>query len=68
MNKTTFEILNYSNTHTITRVITASGRQYEGMWAIARDEEDNIISPTIEEVKTEWKQNRKSFDLKRGCY
>lgn len=60
------EIKGFSDTHKLCVVTTKRGYSYACLWATEKDENENIISPTLQQVKDAWRNNRRSFDKYNG--
>ena len=57
-----------TETHSLCVVTTRKGYSYACSWAVEKDETENVISPTVDQVKEAWKENRNSFDRFNGVY
>ncbi len=62
------EIINLQETHKLCVVTTRKGYSYGCTWAIEKDEDGTITSPTIEQVKEAWKEDKSSFSKYNGRY
>ncbi|QST02559.1 hypothetical protein IMZ31_24220 (plasmid) [Pontibacillus sp. ALD_SL1] len=62
------EIKEFSDTHKLCVVTTKRGYSYACTWALEKNQDGTIISPTVEQVKEAWKTDRTSFEKYNGVY
>lgn len=67
-NGTTFEIKGFSESHMLCVVTTRRGYSYACTWALERNDMDQVISPTIEELQRAWYEDKSDFDRYNGIY
>lgn len=60
------EIKELSVSHKLCVVTIRKGYAYACTWAIEKDNKDEIVSPTIQQVKEAWKEERTSFQKFNG--
>lgn len=60
------DILDFQETHKLCVITTRKGYSYASDWAIEKDKMGNITSPTKEQVKQAWREDRSSFAKYNG--
>ncbi|MDQ0174395.1 DUF4028 family protein [Bacillus chungangensis] len=59
-------IADFSNTHKLCIVETRKGYQYACTWSVEKNVKGEVTSPTSEQVKDAWRENRNDFEPYAG--
>lgn len=61
-------ILDFTNSHKLCVVTTRKQYSYACTWAVEKDREGNVLSPTIDQVREAWNTDKSDFERYNGMH